>query len=632
MTGKRAAEPAEADRPGRKLAPFAHLNKEEVEQIDGSGSDAPRSASSQDIDVTREAPADAIEETPPREGSRGADVPITTSSDPQPRPHTGAEVQEEAERGMALGRFMRGIFGKRAEPDASPYSLEEVTPFPPLEPLEDVVEQRAIQEPYAYVRIIFDGDRSTHRYEVVEPPLSENESEAYAFIKNAFLRTLDVDLDSLDRQGARGYLAERFQRLARRHDIELSPLSRARLSYYLERDFLGFGVIDALLRDPSIEDISCDGPNLPIFIYHRKYESIKTNLVFPTDESLDGFVMQIVQRSGKHISVAEPLVDATLPDGSRLQASLSREVTTRGSTFTIRKFRRDPFTPTDLLAFETISPEMAAYLWIAVEHGMSALICGGTASGKTTTLNALSIFIPPDKKIVSIEDTRELNLTHENWIPGVTRAGGQAGETLEGKRLGEVDMFDLLKAALRQRPEFLLLGEVRGKEAYVLFQAMATGHTVYSTMHADSVSSAVHRLESKPLEVPRNMLSALDIVAIQGEVRTGARRTRKLKEIVELTGVDQRTGELLTNRAFHWDGAAQRFRYSGASFVLGRVAEELNWTDEQLRAEFDRRVRVLVAMEAQGIRDIRTVSRIVNGYAMDPETTINDLERGQHVA
>jgi archaeal flagellar protein FlaI len=190
-------------------------------------------------------------------------------------------------------------------------------------------------------------------------------------------------------------------------------------------------------------------------------------------------------------------------------------------------------------------------------------------------------------------------------------------------------MFDLLKAALRQRPEYLLLGEVRGAEAYVLFQAMATGHTVYSTMHADSVHSAVHRLESKPLEIPRNMLSSLDIVCIQGEVKSEGRRMRKMREVVEITGIDPRTGELLTNRVFHWDPGEARFRYSGASFVLGRVAEESNLSEAQLRAEFDRRVQVLLAMQRKGIRDIVSVSRIIVDYAIDPEATLQALGGAQ---
>lgn len=534
-----------------------------------------------------------------------------------------------------MGKLKRWMTGARHDLPQT-YRDEDVTPIPPLADGEELVELRPVRAPFSYVRIVFSRETNAHRYEVIEPPLGDEEDRAYAFVKDAFLRTLDIDIDALDRRGAREYLSDRLNRLITRHDVHLSALSRARVAYYLERDFLGFGPIDAMMLDGSIEDISCDGPNVPLFIFHRKHESVKTNLVFPSDFALDAFVMQLVQRSGKHISVADPLVDATLPDGSRLQASLSREVTTRGSTFTIRKFRRDPFTPTDLVTLETASAEMVAYLWLAVEHGASGLICGGTASGKTTTLNALSTFIPSRKKIVSIEDTRELNLTHENWIPGVTRVGG-SGEMQAGRRTGEVDMFDLLKAALRQRPEYLLLGEVRGQEAYVLFQAMATGHTVYSTMHADSVASAVHRLESRPLEIPRNMLANLDFVVIQGETRVGAdpdqepdrvggRRVRKVREIVELTGIDPRTGELLTNRVFHWDNVEQRFRYSGSSFVLGRVADDMRLGEDGLRRELDRRIRVLNALQRKSVRDIASFSRVVSRYSIDPDALLAELE------
>ncbi|HUR67770.1 MAG TPA: type II/IV secretion system ATPase subunit [Candidatus Thermoplasmatota archaeon] len=544
----------------------------------------------------------------------GEPVEVTVSS-PEPERHEGGFTDK-----------LRRLFGKRDAELARVYRDEDVTPIPPLAPGEIAVEMRPVRAPFAFVRIAHDPERNAYRYEVIEPPLSPEDEHTYAFVKDAFLRTLDLDIDALDRRGARDYLADRLAKLLERHDVRMTPLARARISYYLERDFLGFGPIDAMMMDGSIEDISCDGPQVPLFIFHRKYESVRTNLAFPTDVALDGFVLQLVQRSGKHISVAEPLVDATLPDGSRLQASLSREVTTRGSTFTIRKFRKDPFTPTDLMAFETASPEMVAYLWLAVEHGASGIICGGTASGKTTTLNALSTFIPSRKKIVSIEDTREINLSHENWIPGVTRAGGAGERNSSGKRTGEVDMFDLLKAALRQRPEYLLLGEVRGQEAYVLFQAMATGHTVYSTMHADSVASAVHRLESRPIEIPRNMLASLDFVVIQGETRVGERRVRKMRELVEITGIDPRTGELLTNRVFHWDTSEQRFRYSGTSFVLGKIAEETHLTEDGLRKEFDRRVRLLSAVQKRGARDIATFSRIVAAYAMEPDAIVAEQE------
>lgn len=547
---------------------------------------------------------------PAASGSAGDLVPVRVSRG------------DDGQRGWWAG--VRALFRRRSTAPARLYRDEDVTPVPPVASGDTVIELRTVRAPFAFVRIVLNAEKNVHRYEVIEPPLGRAEERAYTFVKDAFLRTLDVDIDALDKRGARAYLEEKLARLLDRHAVDLTPLGRARLTYYLERDFLGYGPIDVMMQDGNIEDISCDGPRVPLFIYHRRYESIRTNLAFPSDLALDGFVMQLVQRSGKHISVAEPLVDATLPEGSRLQASLSREVTTRGSTFTIRKFRRDPFTPTDLMALETASPEMVAYLWLAVEHGASGLICGGTASGKTTTLNALSTFIPSRKKIVSIEDTRELNLTHENWIPGVTRAGGGAGGV--DRRQGEVDMFDLLRAALRQRPEYLLLGEVRGQEAYVLFQAMATGHTVYSTLHADSVASAVHRLESRPIEIPRAMLSTLDFVAVQAEMRQGDKRVRKLREIVELTGVDPRTGELLTNRVFHWDAAEGKFRYSGTSFVLGRVADDLQLGEHGLRGEFERRVRVLTAMQRRGIRDIASFSQMVVRYATEPEAVLTQLE------
>lgn len=508
-------------------------------------------------------------------------------------------------------------------PEAS-YQDADVTPIPPVGPTEEVVDLRPVRAPYAYVRMVFSPEANEHRYEVIEPPLTPTERAAYLFIKEAFVRTLDIDLDALDQAGARAYLTERVSEVISRHHLRLPPLSRARISYYVERDFLGFGPIDALMADGMVEDISCDGPQIPVFVYHRRYESVRANIAFGSDEELDSFVMRLVQRSGKHISVAEPLIDATLPDGSRLQASLSREITTRGSTFTIRRFRKDPMTPTDLVLYETVSPELMAYLWLAVEHGASALVCGGTASGKTTTLNALSVFIPRAKKIVTIEDTREINLTHENWIPGVTRTGASVDS--DGRRVGSVDMYDLLKAALRQRPEYVILGEVRGVEAYVLFQAMATGHTVYSTMHADSVSGAVHRLESKPIEVPRNLIAGLELVAILGETRVDGRRVRKLRDLVEITGVDPRTGDLLTNRVFDWDAVGRRFRYSGASAVLRRVGERRRWDDAQVRDELARRAALLEGMARRGIRDIGAVSAMIAAYAIDPVQALAKLE------
>src|SRR5439155_1082295 len=243
-------------------------------------------------------------------------------------PTRSVPEEPEAARGSSLSTLMRRMLHRDDDAISPPLVDAEITPDAPVGPREKVVEFRAIRQPFYFVRILFDEVRNAHRYEVIEPPLTEAEASAYAFVKDAFLRSLDVDLTTLDRQGARAYLSREYDALTRRHALHLSPLSRARLGYYLERDFLGFGLIDAMMNDPGIEDVSCDGPRFPVFIYHRRYESVRSNVSFPSDEALDGFVLQLVQRSGKHISVADPLVDATLPDGSRLQASLSREVTT----------------------------------------------------------------------------------------------------------------------------------------------------------------------------------------------------------------------------------------------------------------------------------------------------------------
>ncbi len=537
-----------------------------------------------------------------------------------------------AKSGKFLGRFFQKKTKEPSPGTAAPETRfvhddeQEIAPLPPMSDEETLIELIPIHAPFAFVRLLFHERLNTYRYEVIEPPLTERERATYAFVKDAFIRSLDVDLESLDSKGAAAYLAEQYEHIARRHELRLSPVARARVGYYLERDFIGFGAIDVLMQDPGIEDISCDGPRLPIYIHHRKYGSTRTDLIIPDDAALDGFVMHLVQRSGKHISVAEPLIDATLPDGSRLQATLSREITTRGSTFTIRKFRADPLTPPDLLQYESMTPEMMAYLWLAVEHGASALVCGGTASGKTTTLNALSLFIPQQKKIVSIEDTRELNLVHENWIPGVTRSGSMGSAVVAGRRVGEVDMFDLLKAALRQRPEYLIMGEVRGAEAYVLFQAMATGHTVYGTMHADSVDSAVHRLESKPIEIPRTLLTALDIVTIQTEVRIGKRRVRKMREVVEMTGIDPQTGELLTNHVFEWDPTSHTFNKLSASYVLRKIAEEIHLSEGEIHDELHRRAHFLSLMTARGIRSISDVTRHVARYTVNPEEALIEME------
>jgi flagellar protein FlaI len=317
------------------------------------------------------------------------------------------------------------------------------------------------------------------------------------------------------------------------------------------------------------------------------------------------------------------MLDATMSDGSRIQMTLSKEVTANGSTFTIRRFKADPITATDLIAYKSLSAEMVAYLWLAVENGISALIAGGTAAGKTSTLNAICLFIPRESKIVSIEETREINLPHPNWIPGVVRSG--FGEIINDKLAGEIDLYDLMKAALRQRPEYILVGEIRGKEAYVLFQAMATGHTTYSTFHADSAQSLIHRLEGKPIEIPRIMLQTLDIVIIQVISRVKNKRARRCKQIIEIIDIDPTTKEILTNEVFRWDPIEDKFVYSGKSYVLERIRAEKDNSREGMINEIKNRTTLLDWMNKNNIREFKKVGTIVAQYVDNPSEVMKKL-------
>jgi flagellar protein FlaI len=374
------------------------------------------------------------------------------------------------------------------------------------------------------------------------------------------------------------------------------------------------------MRDPQLEDISCDGPDIPLYVFHRRHGSMRTNLRFPDDETLDGFIIRMAQASGKQISVANPILDATLPDRSRLQATLAREITPRGSSFTVRRFRDKPVSPTELLSWGTVSPVIAAFYWLAMEEGRSMIIAGGTASGKTTSLNAWSLYIPREKKIVSIEDTREINIPHENWIAGVARTGYGERNT-RGQGAGTIDTFKLLEAALRQRPEYILVGEVRGQEAMTLFQAMATGHATYATMHADSAYSAVRRLENAPISVPRVMIAALDCLSIQFQTRVNGRAVRRVKEVVEFLGIDNESGELLTNTLFRWDPRTDKWVHGMKSYLVERIAESRGVAVAEVNREWQRRALFLDALQRADVLDHEHVAAACAAYRAFPAET-----------
>ncbi|HET6404393.1 MAG TPA: type II/IV secretion system ATPase subunit [Candidatus Thermoplasmatota archaeon] len=480
----------------------------------------------------------------------------------------------------------------------------------------------------ALVRIIEDAGTKSLHYEVTEPELTPEELGMLRFFEDTLTATLKgyPDFDTIDAK--RAFLEQAVTQIARDYRLKIAPETLERVTYYVERDFLGFGPIDVLMRDPMLEDVSCDGADIPLFVFHRRLGSLRTNIRFHDDETLDSFILRMAQASGKQITVASPVLDATLPDRSRLQATLAREVTPRGSSFTIRRFRDRPVSPTELLSWGTVSPVIAAYYWLLVEEGRSHLLAGGTASGKTTSLNAWSLFIPQEKKIVSIEDTREINIPHDNWIAGVARQG--FGEShAGGKPSGTIDTFKLLEAALRQRPEYILVGEVRGAEAFTLFQAMATGHATYSTMHADSAYSAVRRLENPPISVPRIMIAGLDCLSVQMQTRVNGKAVRRVKEVVEFLGTDNESGELLTNTLFRWDPRTDRWVHGIKSYVIERIAEARGLQASDINKEWQRRAVLLDSLQRAGVIDYREVARAVTAYRAFPEQTYERIVGGE---
>ncbi|MGP8076850.1 MAG: type II/IV secretion system ATPase subunit, partial [Thermoplasmata archaeon] len=502
-----------------------------------------------------------------------------------------------------------------------------ITAMPPLlEPTMKELEVSAVNPPYSYSRVTYNDRNKEYLYEVIEPQLSTHEKQLVDHLKATLTRILGSDVGSLSLADKRAYLREEAREYFRSRGITLSPISLERIIYYTLRDFVGYGVVDALILDPEVEDISCDGVDVPLFIFHGKYESVKTNVTFADEQALDSFIVMLGQRCAKAVSVSAPILDGTTPEGHRIQATYGREVTTRGASFTIRRFKERPFTPVDLVAMGTANEEMVAYFWLAAEQGESVIVCGGPAAGKTSTLNAIALFIPPTAKIVSIEDTREVNLPHENWIPGATRSGtGDRGS--DGKAAGEVDMFDLVRAALRQRPNYIIVGEVRGKETYTMFQAMATGHTTYSTMHADSVKSMVNRLENPPINTPRILLSALNNVVIEIQARTEKGIVRRIKQILEIVGFEPETNELITNTVYEWDPATDGFVFKGHSFLFDKIMEVRNYSHEEMEAEFQRRTSVVRYLAQNGINDYRELWKMITAYYKDPNAIMAIIAR-----
>ncbi len=479
----------------------------------------------------------------------------------------------------------------------------------------EITDEYWIAEPFVKAAVLLYPEEYKYQYYVIEPHFSVEELKLVSSLIADLKRVLVLRDVSVSIEERAEVLVSNLKKLLKEYAIEPTGSFYSRMLYYAFRDFFGYGIIDPLMEDRYIEDISCDGYDIPIFVYHSKYGNLETNIKIGKDR-LDRLVMRLTQKCGKHISIANPLVDATLPDGSRLQATFGTEVTPKGSSFTIRKFTVDPLTPVDLIKSKTVPSGVMAYLWMCVEHKLSAMIVGETASGKTTTLNAILMFIPPDSKVVSIEDTREIKLFHENWLAEVTRTG--IGEV-------EIDMYDLLRATLRQRPDYIVVGEVRGAEAQTLFQAMSTGHACYSTLHAGDINQVVYRLESEPLNVPRSMLQFLDVILVQTMWIKGKNRYRRTREVNEILGIDPTDKNLLVNQFTKWDPKRDEHIEVSQPRKLEKIADLFGTSLEEVYTELARRKEFLELMVKKNVRDYRTFTKLVHAYYSNPEVAFERL-------
>ncbi len=505
------------------------------------------------------------------------------------------------------------------------YTLpEDITGEMPAEwrppSFSDVDEKYPLIPPHAYAHVFWSDEEKKLLYHVEEPVLTLQEKEDLERIKTLLTELIDIGaFEFKEEERLADYIAAKFDEIVRDYGFSLTPLQYEKLKYYVVRDFAGLERIEPMMRDPNLEDISCIGPGVPIYVYHRQYGSLQTNVVFKDNEELNRFIVKLAQLVGKHVSVSQPLLEGALPDGSRVQATyvVTKDISTRGSNFTIRKFTKDPLTVTDIVKYGTMTPLIAAYLWLAVEYRSSILVAGGTATGKTTLLNVISMFIPPEAKVVSIEDTPELRLPHENWVQKIARTGREGGT---------IDLFDLLKAALRERPEYIIVGEVRGKETYVLFQGMATGHPGFATIHAENMETLIDRLISPPISLPPALLHSLDMVIFMRRGNVRGYEVRRIGQIDEILGMDIEKKKPHVNVFVEWLPAEDKFVFpSRKSKIVDRIVRERGVSVESVWDELRRRSFVIEYLVKNNIRYYRDVQKYISRYYREPDKLLEEI-------
>jgi flagellar protein FlaI len=528
------------------------------------------------------------------------------------------EEEDSEEEGVSIptpGTYDADIREEYDPEDSDLSDTEVVYPLTPQNPDDGEMV-------YAWAHIYWDENEQDLVYKVIEPEIDSDTGDVLKRIEEIMERSFDISLSDLGSEEADNYLLDKIDMIVDKYNISLTDRQREVVRYYTKRDYAGLGKLEPLLNDTEVEDISCDGCDIPVYVYHRNPEfgSLRTDLRWSDPENLNSFVMKLAQRCGRSISVSQPLLDGSLPDGSRVQATLATDIARKGSNFTIRRFTQDPLTPVHMMEFETENAHMYSYLWTLIEHGKSVLVSGTTGAGKTSQLNSLSLFIRPEKKIVSIEDTPELRLPHEHWVPEVARSGfGSSAD-----KGGIVSMDNLLKESLRQRPEYIIVGEVRGAEAYILFQQMATGHTGLSTIHADSLDMLENRLTTKPIELSGSLIETLDMVMMIKRIRRDDKYIRRVTGLYEIISYNRRTG-IEANKVFEWNSDTDEYSQVNDSVLIKDVIESTGKNEKQMKEELVAKQRVLKYMKDEQIKNYRKVGDVISSYYNNPDNLMSEV-------
>ncbi len=523
-----------------------------------------------------------------------------------------------------------GLFARKqaiAQPtvEVPIFQIPEVPQIPTLPEAADKTKldvRYPLIAPYVNAHVYWDKQANELLYAIEEPALDPREKKILALAEEGVRELISISFINLKTVNiVVEYLEKNLKIILNELGVKISRDTFVKVMYYIYRDFVGLNELEPLMRDFFIEDIECNGVNTPVYIVHRKYRNLRTNLIYPDIKKLTSFVEKLAQKCGKYISYATPLLDGSLPGGERINAMYTQEIAARGPNFTIRKFTKEPWSPVQLMGFKTLSPELLAYLWILIEHESSIMVIGGTGSGKTTLLNVVAFFIPPAARVVSIEDTRELMLMHENWLPSVARAGMAIGGA---EARGEVDLFALLKESFRQRPDYVIVGEVRGAEAYVLFQGMASGHPSFGTMHAEDVKTMIKRLESPPINLSPSLVETMDAVCIMTQAKVKDKMVRKVSEVSEIVSVGE-GGEAVINAPFKWDPRTDTFLFKKDSRIFDKISMKRGIPKEVLWKEFDRRTKLFVKLYQMGIVGFKEVHDIISNYYKTPQIVIQQF-------